>query len=585
MIKQIKQKLNNVWCWIKRKIKKILIALGIISAVLAAGTSLEPPSVPCIDVNGQEICFPYTDDTSNEDLIIYTDKQEYASGDYIYFAVENKNAAQNAIIAGFFQKDNQYISDVRVLIENVPYSVEVPEYATTTYDCSYVSTTTGETITKTCEKQEITGYHTETRYEDRWISQKESKYDEEAIKQFIKENNIPVKDKKGRKAKKKIETYLPEGFTYFRGKINAPLNVKKTEFFLEAIGEGKAYGHLDPWLTGWSYRRKLEIDYDKIDSGLTNFPVMVKLTTSTFDFSKAKDDGTDIRFTDSDGQTLLDFERELHSTSTSLGIYWVEIPSVSSTATTTFYIYYGNSGASDAASSTAPWDSNFKAVYHLDDLTTSTIGDSTVNGNDGTKTAANEPIETDALIGKGQDFDGSNDYINLGSWDFDGSFTWEFWVNSDDYTDNNYHHLLDFKQADPLMIARFCWDFITNLKLSYGIYSGSWYSIDDPSPTTSTWVHFVATYDGSGGIELFKNGASVGTSSGSAISAGSETLYFGVNADGSTGPWDGKVDELRISDNVRSDAWIKATYNSTNDTLLTYGSEESTAARRIMIIE
>ena len=37
MIKKIKEKLNNTWSWTKRKIKKILIGLGIIGVVLAIG--------------------------------------------------------------------------------------------------------------------------------------------------------------------------------------------------------------------------------------------------------------------------------------------------------------------------------------------------------------------------------------------------------------------------------------------------------------------------------------------------------------------------------------------------------------------
>lgn len=62
------------------------------------------------------------------------------------------------------------------------------------------------------------------------------------------------------------------------------------------------------------------------------------------------------------------------------------------------------------------WPSSFKAVYAMDNLTTSTIQDSTSNGNDGTKAAANRPPEVDSVVGKGQDFDKSqSDYINCGN--------------------------------------------------------------------------------------------------------------------------------------------------------------------------
>ncbi len=81
-------------------------------------------------------------------------------------------------------------------------------------------------------------------------------------------------------------------------------------------------------------------------------------------------------------------------------------------------MYYGNSGATEPAADSTygsqnVWDADFKAVYHMVDATTSTILDSTGNDNDGTKKDANEPIEVDAVIGKGQDFDGVDDNIQI----------------------------------------------------------------------------------------------------------------------------------------------------------------------------
>ncbi|PIQ07034.1 MAG: hypothetical protein COW72_01295, partial [Candidatus Nealsonbacteria bacterium CG18_big_fil_WC_8_21_14_2_50_37_10] len=91
--------------------------------------------------------------------------------------------------------------------------------------------------------------------------------------------------------------------------------------------------------------------------------------------------------------------RERHDQANSLAEYWVKVPSVSGTVNTEFYIYYGNSGAADGADPTAVWDANFKGVWHLKDKTSTTIGDSTTNANDGTKYAVNEPIEVDGKIG------------------------------------------------------------------------------------------------------------------------------------------------------------------------------------------
>lgn len=105
------------------------------------------------------------------------------------------------------------------------------------------------------------------------------------------------------------------------------------------------------FLTGWTYRKKLSIDNTKIDSSLTDLPVLVKLDVGNFDFAKAELNGEDIRFTLSDGVTLLDFEKENYISGVE-AFYWVNVPTVSAIADTDIFIYYGNVGVDDALFST-----------------------------------------------------------------------------------------------------------------------------------------------------------------------------------------------------------------------------------------
>ena len=58
---------------------------------------------------------------------------------------------------------------------------------------------------------------------------------------------------------------------------------------------------------------------------------------------------------------------------------------VTAAAQTGVVMYYGNSGASDTSSSTAPWDANYLMVQHHEEAS-GTITDSTTNGNDGSET-------------------------------------------------------------------------------------------------------------------------------------------------------------------------------------------------------
>jgi len=583
-----------------KRIKNIIIT-GIAGATIAGGValhSLPTSKVPCIEVNNQKICFPYTDENSGENLLIYTDRQDYVNGDYVYFAINNKSMAQTAHIAGFFAKDNQYLSDIEVLIKNIPYSVKIPEYATTTYDCSYTisssSTDSITTIAKTCQKREIVGYHQETRYRDKWIPLKMVKYNP------LKTINlrIKIKSKRGCKAVKELQHYLPKGFTYFRAKVHAPMMMKeKTEFFIEAIGE-KGYGHIDPFLSGYTTRRKLTIDHTKIDSDLTDFPVLVKLTSSNFDFSKSNSDGYDIRFTSSDGTTLLKYERERHDSANQKAEYWVKIPSVSSSADTEFYIYYRTADTADGADPTNVWDSNFKAVYHLNGSyngTTGEIKDSTANGHDGEACSSTQaPTQVEGKIGKAQEFNyNDKDTIHIpDSPDFDpgGAMTIEIYAKHFSNGEANcvaipIHDTSDYK-----------WHIYSNAVISnnwacqfYVKTSSGGVGTDRSAPpaiVAGNWYYIAGVYDktlSSARIKYYQNGVLEASADGynEDILAGDEGLHAGgrynegCNTADTACAFDGQLDEIRYSTVARSAAWIKATYNSIEDTLLTYGSEET----------
>lgn len=88
----------------------------------------------------------------------------------------------------------------------------------------------------------------------------------------------------------------------------------------------------------WNYRQAITI----FNSGeeLTDYQVLIKLNSSNFDFSKAKANGADVRFTKGDGTTLIDYWIEPPWNST-LTYIWVEVPVIQS-GNTTIYLYYNN---------------------------------------------------------------------------------------------------------------------------------------------------------------------------------------------------------------------------------------------------
>ncbi|PWB55667.1 MAG: hypothetical protein C3F13_03045 [Anaerolineales bacterium] len=100
-----------------------------------------------------------------------------------------------------------------------------------------------------------------------------------------------------------------------------------------------------PWISPplWNYRRSIIITNNS-GGELTDYQVLIRLDSSNFDFNKAKIDGSDLRFTKSDGTTELDYWIESWSKSGELAYIWVEVPTLE-IGNTTIYLYFSNTSA------------------------------------------------------------------------------------------------------------------------------------------------------------------------------------------------------------------------------------------------
>ncbi|NYT19098.1 MAG: DUF2341 domain-containing protein [Methanosarcinales archaeon] len=103
----------------------------------------------------------------------------------------------------------------------------------------------------------------------------------------------------------------------------------------------------------WNYSEEMTI---KENSGkdLANYQVQVLLDSSNFDFSKAKPDGSDIRFSVNDKQ-LSHWIEEWDAKSES-AIIWIKVPSIPSNGMTDVTMHYGNPAAIDISSGGSTFD-------------------------------------------------------------------------------------------------------------------------------------------------------------------------------------------------------------------------------------
>jgi len=110
------------------------------------------------------------------------------------------------------------------------------------------------------------------------------------------------------------------------------------------------------WLEGWEYRRAVDVA-NPCATPLSHYQVEVRLD-NTFDFTRPATDGSDIRFTGYDGETLLDFWIETWNPSSGVASVWVEVTSLPVSGIA-IYMYYGNpsvSSASDGAGTFVAYD-------------------------------------------------------------------------------------------------------------------------------------------------------------------------------------------------------------------------------------
>ena len=110
------------------------------------------------------------------------------------------------------------------------------------------------------------------------------------------------------------------------------------------------------WLTGWTYRKAVTIK--RADGAVSNYQMKLLLGESDGASGEYVDCGgkclssfNDIRFTKSDGTTLLDYWIESLSGATpnQLATVWIEFDSIG-TGSTTFYMYYGKADAPSVSS-------------------------------------------------------------------------------------------------------------------------------------------------------------------------------------------------------------------------------------------
>lgn len=106
-------------------------------------------------------------------------------------------------------------------------------------------------------------------------------------------------------------------------------------------------------LNGWQYQKEITI-HENSGNTLTDYQVLIELKEGDCP-SKAKSDGADIRFTDTQGDELSYWIDEFDSSNKSAKI-WVKVPGIPANGEARIMMYYGNSSASSMSDGDATFD-------------------------------------------------------------------------------------------------------------------------------------------------------------------------------------------------------------------------------------
>jgi hypothetical protein len=330
----------------------------------------------------------------------------------------------------------------------------------------------------------------------------------------------------------------------------------------------------------WRYSKRLYLNTAASGAGVlgnvVNFPVLVRLTAANFDFSLAKSDGSDIRFTKSDG-TSLSCEIERYDAGARCAEIWVRADTVyGNNSKQSLMMLWGNGNAVAQSNGSAVFDTanGIQGVWHLAGAGNTIAKDATGNHYDGTPSDT-APAGVEGIIGPCRSFNGVSNFIRMhgtsGSklnYQENGIYTISAWAYTDTL-DNGFHlvvgknneqYFLKLKQTSPPTSMR--WEFVE-------YHGNTGWCITNGIPSAKVWAYVVGVRKGTTQYfylngQLVDSTISINVSSVSRHTGDDVTIgkFLSMPEDTIEGkcPFFGKIDEVRISSVALGADWIKLCY-------------------------
>ncbi len=316
-----------------------------------------------------------------------------------------------------------------------------------------------------------------------------------------------------------------------------------------------------------------------ITSNLTNFPALLSIqdnnliisTTCNNKVQNPNGPNYDFAFYDPATSSELYYQIESYNQTTGTLLVWVQIPTLTYASNKTITFWYGSNSPPTTHNTTFfqnTWASDYQVVYHFNEASyTGSVTDATANSFTGTCNNMTSANFVTGKVGNAYSFNGTNTSISAGNVNATSSFTLSAWVN------------LSQTGVDQKIMTN-----QTAAKSGYklGVYSNNLLEAETnhaldrgstPAPSSfsiGAWHYVQGVYTGSS-LSVYVDGAGpYQTLSTSSNSVAGTPFYVGVGEGGNTLYFKGLIDEVRVSNVVKTSDWIKAEYtNQSNPTSFT----------------
>ena len=344
----------------------------------------------------------------------------------------------------------------------------------------------------------------------------------------------------------------------------------------------------------WKFLQELRLDTSStgasVSGNVANFPLAVALGTNNFDFSQAKPDGADIRFSAEPNSAPLPYHIESWVRSNQTALVWVKVPLVrGNTADQKIFLHWGNENANEAGEARTVFDTRegWVGVWHMADEGSMEDGgykDATANAAHGTGINMTRSSRADGRIGRAALFRyPANQWIRIGGakrgiFDITNQLTFSIWAKAHSYGNKGDEKTRTLPGYETMFAKG---DNSWRLQ-KFGI--PSWHKppadlieicVEQPpradlcvvgktDMTTNQWFHLVGVHDHPK-VRLYVNGvldkeetfAVPWRSDDHAVGIGNQSQFPDRGRQ-----WDGSLDEARVLNVVKDEHWIKLDYES-----------------------